>query len=271
MIQFSQDDVQANGINIHFYHIGDINNSSILLLHGITDNGLCWSRVAHALADNYDVIMTDARGHGRSDGIATGFSTAILADDTAGVIRALGLKKPYLFGHSMGARTAAMVAAKYPDLVRAIILEDPPFRDMPLTQTNEGQQAQQRWQWVEALKALSRQERIAMGFATNPNWAEEEVIPWADSKAQFDTKVLEYTTVFISDPWRDIIAHIECPILLITGDPQLNSIVTPETAQEAAQLWKHGELKHITGAGHNIHRDRYDETIAAVQSFLNKN
>jgi pimeloyl-ACP methyl ester carboxylesterase len=110
-----------------------------------------------------------------------------------------------------------------------------------------------------------------MGFAMNPKWVEEEVIPWADSKAEFDSRVLEHTTAFVNDPWREIISRIECPILLITGDPELGSIVTPETAQEAAQLWKHGEVKHIGGAGHSIHRDRYEETMAAVRAFLNKN
>src|SRR5579884_2206306 len=271
MTEFSQGDVHANGITIHYYHTGENKKPSILLLHGITDNGLCWSRVAHALEDDYDVIMTDARGHGRSVGIITEFSTTILADDAVTVIQALGLEKPYLYGHSMGARTAAMVAATFPDRVRAIILEDPPFIDRPQIQTNEEQQGQQNWQWVEALKALSREERIAMGFAMNPNWVEEEIIPWADSKTEFDPGVLQYTLSFISEPWREVIGRIECPILLITGDPQLGSIVALETAHEAAQLWKHGEVKHISGAGHSIHRDRYKETMAAVRDFLNNN
>ncbi len=271
MTQFSQGNVHANGITIHYYRAGDNNKSSILLLHGITDDGLCWSRVAHALADNYDVIMPDARGHGRSDGIATGFSTTILADDAAAVIRALSLEKPYLYGHSMGARTAAMLAAKYPNLVRAIILEDPPFIDRPVVQANEGQQDQQWRQLLESLKTLTPEERISIGFAINPNWVEEEIIPWVDSKTQFDTSVTEHTATILSDPWREIVTRIECPILLITGDPQLGSIVTPETAHEAAQFWKHGEVKHISGAGHSIHRDRYEETMAVVRDFLNKN
>src|SRR5437870_11942100 len=111
MTDWSEGEVYANGINIHYYRSDGSNKPSILLLHGITDNGLCWSRVAHELEGNYDVIMTDARGHGRSDGLAAGFSLTLLADDAAGVMRALSLEKPFLFGHSMGAITAAAVAA----------------------------------------------------------------------------------------------------------------------------------------------------------------
>jgi pimeloyl-ACP methyl ester carboxylesterase len=270
MTEWLEGDVYANGINIHYHRSDGSNKPSILLLHGFTDNGLCWSRVAHDLEDSYDVIMTDARGHGHSGGIATGFSTTILADDAAAVIRALGLEKPYLFGHSMGARTAATVAANYPDLVRAVVLEDPPLIDRPAAQTNEGQQGRQRWQWVFDLKALPREERIARGFTMNPNWAEEEIIPWADSKAEVHPDLLKRGAAIGSYPWREIIARIECPILLITGDPELGAIVTPEAAQEATQLWKNGEVVHISGAGHNIRRDRYDETMAAVRAFLNR-
>jgi len=270
MTAWSEGNVQANGITIHYYRTGGDKKPSILLLHGVTDSGLCWSRVAHDLEGSYDVVMTDARGHGRSGGIATGFSTNILADDAAAAIRALGLEKPYLFGHSMGARTAATVAATHPDLVRAIVLEDPPLTDRLPFQTNEGQAGRQRWQWVFDLKALPREERIVRGFAMNPKWVEEEIIPWADSKAEVQTSVLERGGAPGSYPWREIIARIECPILLITGDPELGAIVTPEAAQEAKQLWKHGEVVHISGAGHNIRRDRYDEMMAAVRAFLSR-
>jgi N-formylmaleamate deformylase len=281
MTAWSEGNVQANGITIHYHRTGGNNKPSILLLHGVTDSGLCWSRVTHELEDGYDVIMTDARGHGRSGISATEFSIALLAGDAAAVIRALNLEKPFVFGHSMGAITAATLATTYPNLVRAIVLEDPPLMDKPQFQTNVDkslfqtggeQQDQQAWQWLFELRALPREERIARGFAVNPTWVEEEIIPWADSKAELNIDVLEPALTAVSNaaPWREVISRIECPILLITGDPELHAIVTPETAQEAAQLWKHGEVVHISGAGHNIRRDRYDETMAAVRAFLSR-
>ncbi|MFL5697299.1 MAG: alpha/beta fold hydrolase, partial [Ktedonobacteraceae bacterium] len=195
------------------------------------------------------------------------------------VIRALGLEKPYVWGHSMGAITAATLAAAYPDLVRAVVLEDPPLMDKPLFQTapcpelfqtGGEQQEQYGWQWLFELRALPREERIARGFALNPNWAKEEIIPWADSKAELNIDILEPALAAVANaaPWREVISRIECPILLITGDPELHAIVAPEIAQEAAQLWKHGEVLHMSGAGHNVHRDRYDETMTPVRAFF---
>ncbi len=90
MTEWLEGDVYANGINIHYHRSNGDNKPSILLLHGITDSGLCWSRVAHELEGSYDIVMTDARGHGHSGGSATGFSIALLADDAAAVIRVSG-------------------------------------------------------------------------------------------------------------------------------------------------------------------------------------
>jgi N-formylmaleamate deformylase len=235
MTAWSEGNVQANGITIHYYRTGGDKKPSILLLHGIIDSGQCWPRVAADLEGSYDVTMTDARGHGHS-GTSADFSIALLADDAAAVILALGLEKPYVWGHSMGAITAATLAAAYPDLVRAVVLEDPPLMDKPL-------------------------------FQTAPD---KELFQTGGEQQELNIDALEPALAAVANaaPWREVISRIERPILLVTGDPELHVIVTPEIAQEAAQLWKHGEVLHISGAGHNIHRDRYDETMTAVRAFF---
>jgi pimeloyl-ACP methyl ester carboxylesterase len=280
MTAWTEGNVVANDITIHYYRTGDKNKPAVFLLHGITDSGRCWSRMAADLAGSYDVMMTDARGHGHSSTSAAEVSIALLAEDAVAVIRASELQKPFLIGHSMGAVTAATVAANHPDVVRAIVLEDPPLLDKPPSQddinrslvgTNEEQPAPLGWQWLFELRALPREERIARGYALNPTWVQEEIIPWADSKAEMNIAFLEPAhAAVMAFRWREIIACIQCPILLITGDPHLGAVVTPETAQQAAALWKQGEVVHIAGAGHNIRRDRYAEMMGDVEAFLNK-
>ena len=53
--------VTANGIQQHYYRTGG-DKPSLMLLHGFSENGQCWSRVAKALEQDYDVIMVDAYG-----------------------------------------------------------------------------------------------------------------------------------------------------------------------------------------------------------------
>lgn len=59
MLQYSEGDVNINGIKIHYYRTSG-NKPPFILLHGATDNGLCWTPVAEYLAGQYDVIMVDA-------------------------------------------------------------------------------------------------------------------------------------------------------------------------------------------------------------------
>jgi N-formylmaleamate deformylase len=127
MTTWCEGDVVANGINVHYYRTGG-DRPALVLAHGITDNGPCWTRLARALKNEYDLIMVDARGHGRSDAPASGYTNADHAADVAGMIQALNLDKPALVGHSMGAAISATLAAQYPGLTRGLVLEDPPWR-----------------------------------------------------------------------------------------------------------------------------------------------
>ena len=67
----------SNGIQIHYSRVTPPPRKtspfrmrstrpplSIVLLHGVTDNGMCWVRVANALCKDYDLILPDSRGHG---------------------------------------------------------------------------------------------------------------------------------------------------------------------------------------------------------------
>ncbi len=211
--------------------------------------------------------MVDARGHGLSDAPPTGYSSREMAADLAGVIQALGLEKPAVIGHSMGASTAAMAAARHPELVGKLILEDPP---LPGPQFDQAERAAVRLEWEEYclnLKSMTRQEIIAEGRKEHPTWPEHVMGPWAEGITQLNMRIFQYLTS-PAPAWQGVMAHIESPILLITGDPDLGGLVTPELAREAAGLWKNGRIAHIPGAGHNIRREQPELYVKAVAEFL---
>ncbi|HWQ14391.1 MAG TPA: alpha/beta hydrolase [Roseiflexaceae bacterium] len=93
--------VEANGLRLHYTRTGG-KLPPVVLAHGFSDDGLCWTPVAEALAPDYDVVMVDARGHGRSDAPEQGYSPTDHAADLAGAIRALGLERPAILGHPAG-------------------------------------------------------------------------------------------------------------------------------------------------------------------------
>lgn len=74
------------------------------------------------LAQHYQVIALDNRGMGRSDKPDIPYSIELMADDTIGLLDALGIKKAHVMGTSMGTNIAQVIAARYPDRVDALIL-----------------------------------------------------------------------------------------------------------------------------------------------------
>jgi len=269
MTVWSEGFIEANGLKVFYHRSGSGSNKpAILLLHGFSDNGACWSPVAHDLQETYDVIMPDARGHGRTEGPINDLGTNLLAADAAAIIQALSLKKPYLFGHSMGAATAVAVAANYPELVKAMVLEDPPFMDLKGFTPPDKQQLEEMKTKNLAFHDLPLEERIARGRAENPDWLEAEIVPWAASKGEYNPEIMEQRMGIGKYPWREVLPQVECPTLLITAEVEKGAIITPEVAQEVQQLSKHAEVAYFEGAGHCIHRDRYAETMQPVLDWL---
>ena len=69
-------------------------------------------------------------------------------------------------------------------------------------------------------------------------------------------------------PWFDLIEQVDCPILLITGEPELGALVTPDFAKELAGRWRQGQIVHIDGVGHSIRRGQPARYAQAVCEFL---
>jgi len=262
-------DVTFDGIRIHYYRTGG-DKPPLILNHGATDDGLCWTPTARALEADYDVIMPDARGHGLSDDTDGPANSEQRARDLAGFVRALGLTKPIVGGHSMGGSTTLYFAALYPDVPSRIILEDPGLR----SQTTDAD----RTAWTERMakmrenmnrmRAMTREQLIALCREQSPTWAEEELGPWADAKLRVRPSMGFATPQPTSLTWQQALARVTCPALLVTSDVALGGIVTPEAAAEARAIKPDLRVAHIAGAGHNIRRERFAEFLAAVRSFL---
>jgi len=269
-LKYTEDNITIKGIKIHYYRTGG-KKPPFILLHGVTDNGLCWTTTAEMLAVDYDVIMPDAQGHGLSDRLNRDFSFRSRADQVAGLIKQLKLKKPVIMGHSMGASTAADVAIAYPSLLRAIILEDPPWGMTGPPKLEKRMEVDKppvdMMQFLTGINKLPLEKIIEEGKKLDPSWSEEERLVWAKAKQQFDASLFKN---MIINPRRydELVADINCPTLLIIAE---HGIVTREIAENAARLWK---SKHpfkwvqIKGAAHNIRRDNFPAFRDAVFSFL---
>jgi N-formylmaleamate deformylase len=262
--------VNTNNAKIHYYRTGD-EKPPVVFLHGFSDNGLCWSRIAYLLERYYDVILVDARAHGFSEATEDGYSPEDRAADVAGLIEQLQLGAPPLVGHSMGADTAVFTAALYPKLVGSLILEDPPFWKDEGKETEESRQhrAERFHQQIIEQREKSLDELIEIGKNQHPNWDQTDLFQWGKSKQQVRMQALKLVQEK-RESWQFYARQVKCPVLLITGDPDRGAIVTPEIAEEAKRMWRKSELVNIAGAGHNIRRDNFEMYYQAVKNFLRK-
>jgi pimeloyl-ACP methyl ester carboxylesterase len=256
--------VHANGIRLHYFRTGG-KRPPVVMAHGITDNGLCWSRLARALEADFDLIMVDARGHGESDKPEQGYSPDDHAADLAGLIEALGLARPGVIGHSMGAGTAATLLATYPGLTAGAVLEDPPWR-MPGSAA-AGLPAAEWAADIERRKALAPEALAAEGKKNNPAWADEEFPAWVAAKQQVSSHVVQFVGQ-PRTPWSELVARIREPVLLVCGDPERGGIIDQTVAGEVIRINPQITVVHLPGAGHNIRREQFTAYVTAVSSFL---
>lgn len=259
--------VDLDGRSVHYYRTGG-SLPLLLLLHGLTDDGLCWSRVARSLDDQFDVVMPDARGHGRSSRLGTDdFSVPDLVSDVERLMDALGMTDAAVFGHSMGAITAAYLAGQRPDLVGGLVLEDPPL-DILAVDADVRRATMLRE--IEPLRRSAEVDRYRLAAGDHREWSRLETDAWAEAKVIVDLDVLDHLDAFDGLAWRRAFGRMSAPGLLLTGDPESGAIITPAVGLEAERIWPPGSLVHVPGAGHCIHRDRWAAAMEPVRRFLTK-
>ncbi len=272
MIQWKTGMVNARGTKLHYYRAGD-SRPSIVLIHGITDDGLCWSPVAEVLSGEYDVIMVDLRGHGKSEAPEEGYDRETMALELSELIDDLSLERPTLIGHSLGGLVAMTLASLNPDLPSAMILEDPPpfWSPHPPSPEEMPDRAGMRL-WMEALKRKTRNELLETVRSEHPTWSETELGFWVDSKQRFSHKITHIVDALGDEPTQSplLVGRIACPVLLITSDPALGAILTDKDVLELQKDLQHMKRVHIPGAGHNIRREQFSLYMETVQDFLNE-
>ena len=117
--------VDVRGLKLHVTEWGNPEARPVLMLHGIRGYAETFAGVAAALQPGFRVIAFDQRGRGESDwDPAHDYYTDAYIADVEGVVQALGIDRFDLLGHSMGGINAIVYAARHPDKVRKLIIED---------------------------------------------------------------------------------------------------------------------------------------------------
>lgn len=252
-------------LTVHEY--GDPDRPTLLALHGLTDSGQCWADLVARLGSSYRIVAPDALGHGRSDRftaeqLASADPVEPMYDATEAVLDDLG--PSLLIGHSMGAALGAALAGRRPELVRAAVLEDPGwFDELPWGDPEEV--VAERVEDAEGA-TVDPATAIARCRAEHPTWPQSELAPWAEAKADVDKDFLRAGVAVLRTPWREIVAEIAAPALVVTGDGAV--ILDQATRAEVARLNPVLDVRVVAGADHCVRRDRGAAFHAVVDPWL---
>lgn len=118
--------ISVNGANFAYVESGS--GDPVMLVHGGLQDYRLWNDHLAVFAAKYRVIAYSRRNHFPNAVSADGtpdFAADIHAEDLAGLIAALGIRRPHVVAHSSGATTALFFAARYPGVARTLVLNEP--------------------------------------------------------------------------------------------------------------------------------------------------
>ncbi len=211
--------VQANGIDINYESQGD--GEPIVLIPYLAADQACYAFQVAEYAKHFTCFSVDLRGAGLSSKPEGTYTTALLADDVAAFMQAVGIDSAHVFGLSLGAAAGMWLAAKHPARVRSLSLHSAWHRtDLFLRVVVEG------WR-IMAQGLGSVTEMVIKGifpwcltpelYATRPEYV--------DSLAEFvrgrpmppvDAFLRQSEAVLTHDA-REVLGSIQAPTLLTFG------------------------------------------------------
>jgi pimeloyl-ACP methyl ester carboxylesterase len=252
----------ANGIDIHFLRTGG-DKPPVVALHGLTGSGACLLPLARTLERDFDVILPDARGHGKSSTPVRGYSYTELAADVVGLVEKLELDAPVLLGHSMGGLTATVVACLPRSTLSGLVLVDPTFisskwqREVFESDVAAG---------YRQLLISERGDLIARAHQRSPHRSAEIINLLVDARLKTSLEAFEVLTPPNPD-YRELIRLVRVQTLLVIGE---SGVVSLDTAKELQHLNSAVRTEIIANVGHGIPYDKPSQLGAAVLSFLRK-
>ena len=229
------DDTQASGAGsyasvngLEMYYEIHGTGEPLVLLHGAYMTIDAMGEVVPSLAKTRRVIAVELQGHGRTADIDRPLSYEQMADDTAALLRRIGIEEADIFGYSMGGGIALQVTIRHPEVVRKLVLASVYYN-------KDGVYPEM----LEAIETITPE-----AFAGTP-WREEydRIAPNPEDFPTLVAKLKELDLTFVGWPPEDIQA-IEAPALVIIGD---SDVVRPEHTVEMFRLMGSGVAGDLAG------------------------
>jgi len=256
--------------DLNMYHEAHGKGDPLVLIAGLGNDLSSWALQAPEFGKRYRVISFDNRGSGHTDALDLPYSIRMMAEDTAGLLDALGIEKAHVLGVSMGGYIAQELAIRHPDRVRSLVLATTSVGPYLLKIS-----VLQAWA-REALAGMSPMTsfQIMLPFMFNdrcfedPGVLEMAVGTIAGHSSTPPHILARQMTACVEHDARDRIGRICAPTLVIAGkeDP----FVPFSLSEELATSIPNARLRVLDGGGHGFNEAIADKFNQAVLEFLDQ-
>ena len=279
-----EDKTFDNGsVQLHYVE-GGCEARPLLLLHG---GAWCWQEflpLMPVLGARHHLYALDLRGHGRSGHTPGHYRLVDFADDVISFLRQQNGGPTVIQGHSVGAVVAILVAARCPELVKALVLEEP-----ALSLDTYGEVVAQNRAVYAVWSALAGRPRSALELAreladsvvegagrfgdlpgVTPDWLLFLGLCLRGLDPTFLTFMLDHYADFLAgyEPAR-LLPKLTCPTLLLHGESRLGGILSPQAIEEGRALLPQGAwVVGYEGLGHELHMANSEPIARTVTRFL---
>ena len=255
--------------DISMYYVEAGAGEPLVLVMGLGADHLAWGFQFQVFAERYRVIAFDNRGAGQSDVPERPYTTRMMADDTVGLMDALGVDRAHVLGVSMGGMIAQEIALDHPERVRSLQLH------CTLGRPDGYLQAQLETGRVQRRK-LTHEEAMRAGYlwlfapATyneRPEFVEmilQNALanPYPMSLTGFERQCDAVET----HDALDRVATIRCPTLISVAEADI--LVPPRFSRALADRIPGAEFRLIEGAGHGYFWERPEQFNQMCLDFL---
>jgi pimeloyl-ACP methyl ester carboxylesterase len=269
------------------YVEGPGNGPPLVLLHGLSRDWRSFSVLLPDLSRKFHVYAIDLRGHGGSGRKAGSYRISEFAHDVAEFVRTHAPSGAAIFGHSLGAATAIMVAATGDCRVKALIVGD----TMITPENFRGSLYSPLFRQLHGILLQGDQSRDALAAAIGkivipvpgldepvrieelPGNTSEVLGEWARCAFRTDPDALLATVDGAAyEDWRadNILPRIACPTLLLQGNPELDGLLSDGDVKLALSLLPNAQHVKFHLLGHALFMHQAKPVLEAIVPFLSK-
>ena len=270
----------SNGIEIEYETMGDPSARPLLLIGGLADQLIHWdddlcrdlSRRGHF------IIRYDNRDAGLStkfDNAASPYTLEDMADDAAGLLDALAIRKAHICGASMGGMIAQTVAIRHPSRVLSLISiysttgnKDLPGPRPDVMELLLAPAPSEREAYIEHMAALFRV-MAGPGFPFDEGWTRMITAKAYDRCFCPEGTGRQLLAIMNQANRKKALASVTVPTLVIHGSD--DPVVPVEAGIDTAQAVPGSELMLIEGMGHDLpHGGAWPRIVEAISAHTSK-